>query len=112
MTSAREETQADEARAALLSDIRELESAEQRIVRKARSNLPWAIGGALGLLAISVVTAATSTKRRSFALAPPRRSWLGKAARAAGLAAVGLLTRRLVTQALDKALPEREQAAP
>jgi hypothetical protein len=105
MSNASEVKQADQARQALISDIQELKGTGQQVVSRAKSALPWVIGGAVGVLAIGVI--ALQPPRRSFRARP---SFLGKAVRAAALSAVGILTRHLLTRALNKALPEPQPA--
>lgn len=104
-----EEEKADSARSALISDIRDLQDAGKRTASQLGGKLPWVIAGGIGLVAFGVVLAAKPKRRASNTA---QRSLLGKAARTAALAAVGILARRLATRALDKALPERapEQA--
>jgi len=106
MNSAREK-QADEARSALVSDIEELKKSGKEALGEASAALPWMVGGGLAVIAIATAIAMRPA-RRSFG-APPR-SLLGQALRAAALSAVGLLARRLASQALDKVLPEPEPA--
>jgi len=102
MSSASDSLQADEARSALISDIQDLKQAGHRISHEVNSALPWIVGGALGLLAITSAIA-LKPKRRSFG--PSRPSLIGRAARAAALSAIGLLARRLALRAADRALP-------
>lgn len=110
MTTA-EEKQADDARSALISDIRELKDEGQAVVKKVNSSLPWIAGSALGVVAIGVVIAAAVKPRPTLFASAPRPTLLGKLVRAATLAAIGYGTRRLVVKALDKALPERQPRA-
>jgi hypothetical protein len=104
MSNASDVKEADQARTALISDIQELKGTGRQVVSQARSALPWVIGGAVGVLAIVI---ALKPPRRSFEAQP---SLLGKAVRAAALSAVGILTRHLLTRALNKALPEPQPA--
>ena len=109
MSDAAEEKRADEARAALLSDIRELKEEGSAAVEKVESNLPWLAGGAVGVVALGVAIAVAAKPRRSaFAASRARPSLAGKLLRAAALAAIGYGTRRVVVSALDKVLPERQ----
>jgi hypothetical protein len=108
MSAANDEKKADQARSALLKDIHDLKGAGEKIVSKATSTLPWVIGGAVGLIAVGMLATLKPAHR---AFGPPRRSLLGKATRAIGLAAVGMLTRRWVAGAVNKVLPEEKSAA-
>ncbi|MES1176017.1 MAG: hypothetical protein ABUL62_16975 [Myxococcales bacterium] len=104
MSTTAEATQADEAKSALITDIKELKGAGQHAVTRAKSALPWVIGGAVGLVVVGAI--AMKPARRSSA--PP--SLLGKLVRAAALSALSILARRLMSRAVDKALPEPETA--
>ena len=107
MSAANDEKRADEARSALVNDLQDLKDAGEKIVGKATSTLPWVVGGAVGLLAIGVLATWKPAHR---ALEPPRRSLVGKATRAIALAAVGILIRRWVSGAVDRALPAEKHA--
>ncbi len=103
MSTAQDKQVADDARSALVSDIHELKDAGQAVVSQAQAKLPWVIGGVVGAIAIGSIAYALTPKRRSL---PARRpTLLGKAVRAAALSAIGIVARRLVTRAVDKALP-------
>ena len=102
MSAASDEKKADEARSALVKDIQDLKGAGEEIVGKATRTLPWVIGGAVGLIIIGVLATSRPAHR---VFRPARRSLLGKATRAIGLAAVGILIRHWATGAVDRALP-------
>jgi|SRR6188768_4181147 len=96
-----EQKKADDARAALVSDIQELRKAGDRVVAKVGSRLPWVIGGAAaGLLLFGVAVAVAKSRRRpAFGAGAP--GWLQQATRAAGIAAVSILARRLTERAIS-----------
>ncbi|HEX3850604.1 MAG TPA: hypothetical protein VHW01_06530 [Polyangiaceae bacterium] len=108
MSAANEEKKVDEARSALVSDIRDLKRAGQEITGKAASMARWIAMGAVGLLAIGVLI---SRKPRRRLLGPPPLTLLEGAARAIALSAVRISTRSVVSRAVNKALPERAPVA-
>jgi hypothetical protein len=104
MLKAEQEEAADQARAALLSDIRDIKEEGRELAANVGSKLPWIVGGVVALVAIGGgISLAMRPRRFSYR----RPSLFAKLARAAALSAVGIGTRHLVVRALDKALPER-----
>src|SRR3954469_8926449 len=87
--------QADEARSALLSDIQEIRKVGHEAVAKVETRLPWAIGGAVGLVLVGIAVAVVRSRRRS-AFVEGERAWARKAVRAAAVSAASLLGRRLL----------------
>jgi len=107
--STAEEAQADEARAAVTSDIQEIKAVGAVAAAEARAKLPWILGAASGLVAIGILITARSRKR---AFGARRRTLLGSALRAAALSGVGLATRRWIERVVDRALPEPQSRPP
>ena len=64
MSKVQDEHSADVARAALIDDIQAIQEVGRQLSAKAKSKLPWLVGGALGLLAVGVVFAVVSGPRR------------------------------------------------
>jgi hypothetical protein len=110
MSTTSNEKQADEARAALVSDIHELKAVGVAAVAKVRSKVPWIVGGACGLALLAVLVAVAKPRRRSFE--KPQRPLLGPAVRAAALLATNLLAKRYVERAVDRIAPRSEPMAP
>ena len=110
MSTASNEKQADEARAALVSDIHELKAVGNAAVAKVRSKVPWIVGGACALALLAVVAAVAKPRRRSFE--KPQRPLLRTAVRAAALLATNLLAKRYVERAVNRFVPESEPMAP
>lgn len=106
MNKAEQVKTADQAREALISDIREIKDDGREVLAKVESKLPWIAGGVVAIAAIGIGIAIASKPRRAF-LIPRRQSLFGKAVRAALLSAIGIGTRRLVVRGLDKVLPEK-----
>jgi len=109
MSTAGNEKQANEARAALVSDIHELKAVGHAAVAKVRSKVPWIVGGACALALLVGVVAVAKPRRRSYE--KPQRPVLGTAVRAAALLATNLLAKRYVERALNRIAPESEPMA-
>ncbi len=109
MNTAEDVTKGDEARAALVSDVRELKAASRHAVTHVESKLRLVIGATVGVIALGGVALALKPQQRRWF--PARTSFVGKALRSVALSVVAVLARRLVTQAMDRALPEKPVSA-
>ncbi len=110
---------ADQARAQLLKDIRQIKKLGDNVVKKtetAMHSAPVLLGlGAAGLALIGIVVLASrsGSRRTNRPQTSKERSFLAEAARSAALSALGILSGRVAQRLLGAAMVEpRPGAAP
>lgn len=103
---------ADEARAKLLSNLREIKQMGSNMIDKTETAIektPVLLGlGAVGIALVGVAIFAGRRKPRSLfaGLVPQQRSFFAEAARNAALSALGVLTGRLTQRLLTNAMTD------
>lgn len=107
---------AEQARAKLLSDIREIKKMGNKMIDQTETAIhkaPALLGlGALGLALVGIAVFAGRRKPRRFPGAARERSFLAEAARGAALSALGVLSGRVTQRLLASALQEPNVARP
>jgi hypothetical protein len=110
-----ETRRADEARAKLLHDIREIKQMGDHMIEKtemAVHKAPVLLGlGAVGLALIGVAVLAGRRKAPRFPRFPQQRSFFAEAARSAALSALGVLSGRITQRLLTSALEDSPRNA-
>lgn len=105
---------AEEARAKLLSDIREIKKMGNKMIDQTETAIhkaPALLGlGALGLALVGIAVFAGRRKPRRILSAAPQRSFLAEAARSAALSALGVLSGRVTQRLLSAAMQDSPSA--
>ena len=105
---------ADQARADLLADIRQIKKVGSRMIEKTETSLqqaPLLLGlGVAGLALVGVAVLARRRHRPLFAGLARERSFLAEAVRSAALSALGILSGRITQRLLAAALDTKELA--
>ncbi len=121
LDTATDTLRAEQARAQLIRDIRQLRKMGDQMIQKTETAIhkaPVLLGlGAVGiaLVGAAVYAGRASSGRRVHSLLARERSFLAEAARSAALSALGILagriTQRLLTAAMNDATQPQPQAA-
>lgn len=116
-TSISDIRRADEARAKLLSDLREIKQMGNKMIDKTETAIhktPTLLGlGAVGVALVGIAIFAGRRKPRPLfsGLVPQERSFLAEAARSAALSALGVLTGRVTQRLLTSAMNDATRPA-
>ena len=106
---------AEQARAALLRDIREIKKMGDKMIEKTETAIhkaPVLLGlGAVGLALVGVAVFASRRPAPRFPGLARERSFLAEAARSAALSALGILSGRITQRLLTAAMADSAQPA-
>ena len=115
LASSADTRRAEQARADLLQDIREIKQMGDQMIEKTETaihKLPVLLGlGAVGVALVSVAVFASRRPTPRFPRIARERSFLAEAARSAALSALGILTGRITQRLLTAAMADSAQPA-